>query len=213
MCSGDAGGDVGASPAGDPEDPGNIGGAGAPGTSTSGSGIISSILAELANIATPQGVVTTVATAVNPMLGILTNAVLSNADLSNPGEVGPASEGNWTETETQRPVRAPVYSTPTATTSAEKYGVIAPTTNANMIYGEYKPRTPEQIDADNRLRREREQAYAEQKATSESELLKSLALRDVNYSDPNARLSEPTTAAERFVGTPPALGQSRHRWA
>ena len=215
MCDGDGGGDVGASPAGDPSDPGNIGGAGAPGTSTGSGGVISSILSELANIATPQGIVTTIATAVNPMLGILTDAILSNADLSNPGEIGPTSEGNWTNPGPAPRTNAPTYTQPSGSTytSPTSSGVIEPTINTNMAYGQHVARTPEQIDADNRLRRAREQAYAQQKAQSESELLKSLAIRDVNYSDPNARLTEPSTAAERFVGVPPALGQSRHRWS
>lgn len=76
-------------------------------------------------------------------------------------------------------------------------------------------RTPAEIDAANKLRAEREKAYAKQRADAEMQQINALAARDVAYTGgPNARLTPDMRASEKYIGTlPPALGQSRHNWA
>lgn len=92
--------------------------------------------------------------------------------------------------------------------------VINPEIRSSSYYSVERGRTPEEIDAANRLRAARESAYAKQRADSEAELLKALGRRDVALTGGmGGRLSEQTTSSEKFVGTPPTLGQSRHYWA
>lgn len=103
------------------------------------------------------------------------------------------------------PVAQTTYSGPT---------VIEPSIRSGAYYSVERGRTPEEIDAANRLRMAREQAYAKQRAQSEAELLKALGRRDVALTGGlGGRLSETPKASEKFVGTPPVLGQSRHYWA
>ncbi|MFA5132946.1 MAG: hypothetical protein WC444_06495 [Candidatus Paceibacterota bacterium] len=105
------------------------------------------------------------------------------------------------------PGRPPVGN---AMTGSPTSGVIAPTIRTGVEFAAERGRTPAEIDAANRLRISREQAYAEQRTNAESELLKALSLRDPN---PEANLSESRPASARFVGLPPTIGQARHRWA
>ena len=110
----------------------------------------------------------------------------------------------------------PTYSGPPAPVAPTTTGptVIDPSIRSGAYYSVERGRTPEEIDAANRLRMAREQAYAKQRAESEAELLKALGRRDVALTGGlGGRLSETQPASEKFVGTPPVLGQSRHYWA
>lgn len=108
------------------------------------------------------------------------------------------------------PRMPPIPTAAPATAGPSFPGVIAPTIRTGVGYVAERGRTTEEILAANRLRESRERAYAEQRANAESELLKALSLRDTG---PESKLQEPGTSSSRFVGLPPTLGQSRHRWA
>jgi hypothetical protein len=131
------------------------------------------------------------------------------------GGIGPSSGGETPTIEGSGyygPATAPVQGANTTTTSSPY--IIPPTiTQTGLQYSAERGKTPEEIDAANKLRLAREQAYAKQRANAETELLKSLSLRDVTSGNPESRLTESQPSAVRFTGLPPTLGQSRHRWA
>ena len=124
------------------------------------------------------------------------------------GDVGPRSAVSG-------PPAAPVIGAPTTAAPSLDFTPIPPTIVQNAPqFAVEASRSPAEIDAANRLRAEREKAYAQQRAMAELEQLKALSKRDVAYTGGvESQELQHTKASERFAGLPPALGQSRHPWA
>ena len=162
---------------------------------------------------------------VGPILGGIVNAArgagqpegtLPTGDPTGPGGLGgpgdPIDFGQGLNNidSYRGPISPPVTTVP-------GFSNLEPITPATIQTGSpfsvERGRSPSEIDAANRLRISREQAYAKQRADAEAELLKTLGLRDVAYTGgPDSRLATQPPASERFVGKPPGLGQSRHYW-